>query len=946
MCYTDREALRSDSLKKFSGCLEMAVKKLEYLVALFSLLLFVGLSLTEPGKKTEYSLYDTFLTIKPAPSERKDILLVNIDDQAIEEIGAWPWTRDVIADVLIRMREVGARYATFDIEYLSPGQAGVNRSFVKNDFPVVFGETHDEVLEYIGGFTDAVAGRSIPLSYVPEAGSDMREYIDARLTSLADSVKGNIFRDNDEYFGRALRFFGRSYLTINSEKINTSEDAIPAEKYAMERFMLANVVDPGRLVDRENEKTRKDSHYDKGISPAVLPLLSGAAGAGFPNVYIDEDGVRRRMPLLVEHEGKYVAQLVFAPILDILSPQSLVRGGNSLVLKGALDPNNPESGVRRDLVIPLDEDGRLLINWLKKNFSDPANPANGSFRSLSVLAFTRADQMEERLIGYLSDLEELGIKTSEGYLSYHDAALWLKASWSDIQKWKQDLLYGRRSDVASYVAAKEEFFSSYGEFLAGDYENEIYETFDRVTAATGADAYAETKERIRANFAVYREDFATRQEHMARLRGECEGSFSVIGYNGIGTSDLGVNPFYKQYPNVGTHANIFNTIMTGQFIKPLPNWQSWLISLALAYLSALAYRRIKSLRGRIVYGAGSSLFVFVLSAAVFALFRVYVPTLTPLLTVLLTFILVTILRFVFSEQEKRFLRKAFTMYLSSDVVNQIVDDPSLLKLGGHEKQITALFTDIKSFSTLSEKVTPEQLVEILNRYLTVMSDIVLEQRGTIDKYIGDAIVSFFGAPLDLPDHAIRACLAAVRMKEAELALNEQMLASGECPMPIYTRIGINTGPMVVGNMGTDNKMNYTIMGNDVNLAARLEGVNKLYGTWILVSESTWNETGGMFLGRKLDRVRVVGIDTPVQLYNIMGVKSECAGPMIALADRFNLAVDAYREKRLSDAILLFTKCLDIAPEDAASRMFLDRVKALVKTGIPADWSDVVNMTSK
>lgn len=933
-------------MKKVSGFLELAVKKLEYLVALLSLLIFIGLSLTEPGKKTEYSLYDTFLTLKPAPAERSDILLVNIDDQAIEEIGAWPWTRDIIADVIIRMREVGARYAAFDIEYLSPGQAGVNRSYVKNDFPIVFGETHNEVLEYLGGFTEAVAGKSIPLSYVPEAGSEMSAYIDSRLTSLADSITGNIFRDNDEYFARALRFFGRAYLTINSEKINTDDDAIPAERYALEHLMLTNVVDPKRLINRENEKTRKDSHYDKGISPAILPLLSVAAGAGFPNVYIDEDGVRRRMPLLVEHEGKYVAQLVFAPILGILSPESLVREGNRLVLKGALDPNNPTSGVRRDIAIPLDEDGRLLINWLKKNFSDPVNPANGSFRSVSVLALSRADEIEERLIGYLSDLESLGIKTASGYLSYHDAVVWLKASWGDIQKWKEALLFGERSDVASYVAAKDEFFVSYGEFLTGDFEKEIHDTFDRVAAATGDNSHAETKERIRANFAVYRADYATRQEHMANLTREFKDAFCVIGYNGIGTSDLGVNPFFKQYPNVGTHANIFNTIMTGQFIKPLTNWQSWLISLALAYLSALAFRRIKSLRGRIVYGVGSSVFVFVLSAALFALFRIYVPTLTPLLTVLLTFILVTILRFMFSEQEKRFLRKAFTMYLSSDVVNQIVDDPSLLKLGGHEKQITALFTDIKSFSTLSEKVTPEQLVEILNRYLTVMSDIVLDQKGTIDKYIGDAIVSFFGAPLDLPDHAIRACLAAVRMKEAERKLNEEMLASGQCPMPIFTRIGINTGPMVVGNMGTDNKMNYTIMGNDVNLAARLEGVNKLYGTWILVSESTWNETGGMFLGRKLDRVRVVGIDTPVQLYNVMGVKSESAGPMVALADRFNLAVDAYREKRLSDALLLFTKCHDLAPDDAATKMFLDRVKGLIKDGLPNDWSDVINMTSK
>jgi len=207
-------------------------------------------------------------------------------------------------------------------------------------------------------------------------------------------------------------------------------------------------------------------------------------------------------------------------------------------------------------------------------------------------------------------------------------------------------------------------------------------------------------------------------------------------------------------------------------------------------------------------------------------------------------------------------------------------------------------------------------------------------------------VSFFGAPLDLPDHASRACLAAVRMKQAEAKLNAEMIAAGETPSPIYTRIGINSGAMVVGNMGTDNKMNYTIMGNDVNLAARLEGVNKLYGTWILVSETTWNGTNGLFLGRKLDRVRVVGINTPVQLYNIMAVLTEASGKMVNLVDRFNLAIDAYREKRFTDALLMFTKCTELDPDDAASKIFLDRVKELIKNGVPEDWSDVINMTSK
>lgn len=920
--------------------------KLEYIVAVITLLLFVLISVGDTGVKFEYSMYDTMLRLKPAPSERGDILLIDIDDPAIEAIGAWPWTRDILADLLIRMRELGGKAVVFDIEYMTPGQAGVNRAYVKNVFPDEYEGTKTEVLDYVGQFSEAVAGGNIPLSAVGEVGSDMSSYIGVRLDELSGSVTGNIFRDNDDYFARAIRFYGHAYLTINNTRVTENDDLDDAKAFAREHLMRTDVADAAGLIAAENLHTRQEVLADSGITPAIHTLLSQVAGAGFPNVIIDEDGIRRRVELLTEYEGSYFGQLVFTPLLDILKPESIVRERYSLVLKNALDPADPASGKRADIKIPLDENGRFVINWLKKKYIDDQNPDMSSFRHISSYAFTYMDEMEQQLIDNLSSIESLNVRTAEGYLGYHDAVLWLRGAWKDILVWKTALLDGSRDDFDAYFAARKDFFDNYGQFLSGGFDTEISETIERVIEAGGDPSLRDFENTVRNNFKVYAEQYAKYTEQVASLRKTCEGALSIIGNTATGTSDMGNNPFQQRYPNVGTHANIYNTIMSQQFITPVPRWVSWIISFALALVSALAFRRIKSLRGRIFYGILSMIAVFVVFSAIMATTRIYLQMFVPLMTVSIIFVLVSILRFVFSEQEKSFLRKAFTMYLSSDVVSQIVADPSLLKLGGEEKQITALFTDIKSFSTLSEKVTPEHLVEILNRYLTLMSDIVLEQKGTIDKYIGDAIVSFFGAPLDLPDHASRACLAAVRMKQAEKSLNDDMIASGFTPMPVYTRIGINTGAMVVGNMGTDNKMNYTIMGNDVNLAARLEGVNKKYGTWILVSESTWNQTNGMFLGRKLDRVRVVGIDTPVQLYNIMGVKAESSGRQVALADRFNEAIDAYREKRLSDALILFTKCAELDPEDDASRIFLERVRELIKTGIPADWTDIVNMTSK
>ena len=167
------------------------------------------------------------------------------------------------------------------------------------------------------------------------------------------------------------------------------------------------------------------------------------------------------------------------------------------------------------------------------------------------------------------------------------------------------------------------------------------------------------------------------------------------------------------------------------------------------------------------------------------------------------------------------LRKAFSTYLSGDVVEEIIADPTRLQLGGIQRNMTVMFTDIKDFSRISEQLNPTELVSLLNHYLSAMSGALMEQKGTIDKYEGDAIIAFFGAPLELPDHARRACASAIAMKRLEKELNREFAENRISPSPLFTRIGINTGDMVVGNMGTEHKMDYTVMGNSVNIAARL-----------------------------------------------------------------------------------------------------------------------------
>ncbi|WP_010262300.1 response regulator [Treponema primitia] len=292
------------------------------------------------------------------------------------------------------------------------------------------------------------------------------------------------------------------------------------------------------------------------------------------------------------------------------------------------------------------------------------------------------------------------------------------------------------------------------------------------------------------------------------------------------------------------------------------------------------------------------------------------------------------------------LRKAFSTYVSGDVVQDVMSDPSRLQLGGAKRSMTAVFTDIQGFASFAEKLDPEDLVRLLNIYLTAMSDILLEQKGTIDKYNGDAIMAFFGAPLDIPDHALRACYSAVLMKRKEKELSSYFLENGMSPDPLFTRMGINSGNMIVGNMGSERKMNYTIMGHAVNLASRLEGVNKQYGTQILAAEKTIQETGDKLLCRRLDRVRVVGVNTPVRLYEILDIADSAPGETVQLAKLFNSALEIFEGRDWTAAENAFEKVLNLAPQDRPAQLFRDRSAAFRQNPPEGDWDGVSNLNEK
>ena len=919
--------------------------------------LFTAIGSLGVFKKLEYRMYDFLLARRKEPLQSPNILFVNVDNESIQSVGEWPWTRNVLADALIRMKELGAYSAIFDIEYLSPSPQGIAPNAEQNMNAAV-SMSREEITQLIQEFSQSVEGGFISRRELPDVTKAMiADYIEPTLENMKEAISSSMYRDNDDYFARAIQFFENTWLTINTRDlgIQLSDDA---RLYAQKRLLIKKVTDINNYILKDNQYTSDEQYngLEAGFSPALHELLTHAQGAGFTTVVIDDDGIRRRIELLYNYDGSYLGQLSFAPLLNLIDAQRIERKKYSLAVYGALFPGETK---RVDFSIPLDAHGRMLINWLHSEHGS-------SFRNESVMFLYELDNFERNIATYLENIRANLLLDHRGApLEYVATASRLIDAYEHIERQKQALLAKcggydidgnlisgiTEEEYSDYFALRASYFEDVQSFIEADHMSAIGSRLEQLLEqGLSSDDASNFATVMQEQFDALGGDYELYTQYFDEMKTVYDGAYCIIGNTASSSTDLGTNPFERSYPNVGTHANVMNTILQRDFITPV----SWVIGMAFAVLLMFITMMLIYGRSDSVQNVVQGLVLFVIIGTLVALMIVpglYIPLVTPGLFAVSMYVAGIIMRFMSSDKEKRFLRRAFSTYLSNEVVNEIVSDPQKLTLGGEDKHITALFTDIKGFSSFSELVTPSQLVSILNIYLSALSNIILEHDGTIDKYIGDAIVSFFGAPIDLPDHAYRACVAAVRMKQAEKEFNERHLADKAIPRALETRIGINTGNMVVGNMGTDMKMNYTIMGNDVNLASRLEGVNKIYKSWILVSEQTWNEADsgehrGELVSRRLDRVRVVGINKPVQLYNVLGFKSEMTADELAAVDEFHEALDLYLQLEFKKAGRKFMKVHRMGGNDGAALVFAERCKEYLQNGVPKGWDGVMNMTTK
>ena len=429
--------------------------------------------------------------------------------------------------------------------------------------------------------------------------------------------------------------------------------------------------------------------------------------------------------------------------------------------------------------------------------------------------------------------------------------------------------------------------------------------------------------------------------------------YIIVSAAGQALRDIRVTPVSKLQQGAEIQANALDNMERGDFVRRLSAGSDAVVALVMCLLLAIstvaiwtAIRRVVvamvAISGTIVVAIGG---FWLVAGWLYTSHGLWIAVASPALGASASAFAALLVTSAVERRSKRFVQEALGRYTSAALVEALIEHPEYLSLEwGERRQMSVYFSDIAGFTTISENLEPESLVALLNDYLTNMTDLVLEHGGVVDKYIGDAVMAFWGAPLPDGEHARKAvlCALAMRKRNQELRPIWQKRFGHE----VIARAGVNSGPAVVGNMGSRHKYNYTVMGDMVNLASRLEGVNKLYGTLLIISEFTYAEVKDLVDVRELDLIAVKGKERPVVVYEVLDEIGKTHPELLAAVDCFHAGLARYRALELDEAIAELERALAIRPDDGPAKMYIDRCKHFIDEPPPDDWDGVWRMQEK
>jgi adenylate cyclase len=426
-----------------------------------------------------------------------------------------------------------------------------------------------------------------------------------------------------------------------------------------------------------------------------------------------------------------------------------------------------------------------------------------------------------------------------------------------------------------------------------------------------------------------------------------KGKHVIVGGSAAGLWDLKPTPFTseQQYPGMEIQATILSNLLNRHFIREPSSWVTLFSTIAGVLIVAALFFRIRRVA---TASALVTLFGLVFLLGAFLLFRVgpyWMNIVQPLSAMAMTFVLAATVSYAVEGQQKRRLRKAFNRYMSPVVVTEILENVDQIELGGKAIEATVFFSDIKNFTTISEQHAPRELVAYLNQYFSLTSELILKNEAMLDKYIGDAIMAIFGAPIPRPDHATIACLTALEVQEA---LQKEFHDPNRDPhKPIFeTRIGLHSGNMIVGNIGSNDRLDYTAIGDTVNLASRLEGTNKMFGSHIIISETTYDQARSAIEARPLDFIRVKGKTKPIRIFELLAKRGELPDDALKRVRAFEEGVELYRTRKFRDALTIFQEIQKTSPDDVPASLYVKRCSEIAGQDLPPEWDGVYVMTTK
>lgn len=818
-----------------------------------------------------------------ARGERKgseQVAVLAVDEKAIENLGRWPWPRNMIATVIDNAVENGAKVIGFDIIFAEHDQNQAVRSLekLKSTFP-----NNSELLNFAEQeLQSANSDISLKQSIEKHADKlvmgmyfDMPEYYLGPANELcADLIykksKAFAFLESDAYpvvaldnaskeldaktisfLEEKLELISQTQIQNNqSKKEALSQQVLNKKIWDEQHLFCAKWLSQSDDSLKEYKSLIQDQNYIDELYYGSLKNTIVRTGrlwqniddfnevtqsSAYFNAFLDKDGSIRRSSLVARYGNQYIASLALKSVLMARSQNLMIQIDNDpidpqqkIITKMSLLDSETGDELGR---IPVDSQGNLSINF--------AGPQK-MFPHISAYEF-------------FHNKEDVEIKLRE----------------NGIEKTK--------------VVKRKEWF-----------KDKIF----------------------------------------------------IIGATATGVYDLRVTPFEENFPGVETHVNIIDNLLRQDFLVNLPDEKIYMSLgiLILGLLLSYAISKLSSVPG-LLLSSGLLFSIYYLDKNFLFQKGFVIAIVIPLFLVATQYVFLTFFKYFTEEKTKRELKGTFQKYVSPAIVDEILSDAKNIELGGRKMQLSVLFSDVRGFTTISEKLDPKQLGDFLNSYLTPMTDLVFANKGTLDKYMGDAVMAFFGAPIAYPEHPQMACRCALQMlvKLSELQKN---WAEQNMP-PIDIGIGINTGEMSVGNMGSETVRSYTVMGDSVNLGSRLEGINKEYGTRIIISQFTYELVKNEFLCREIDQVKVKGKNLPVKIYELMAeLNTVEANKLSSLAKDFSIAYKDYMQADFVQALTGFEKCLEQNKNDGPCALYIERCQEYIQSPPAKDWDGVFTMKTK